>query len=217
MPRYLIHTCLDRDWYVQDYLIPSMMDQRINRVDISVYVDTNGDGCLQSFINSVDGLKDAGDTWHLQDDVLICRNFKERTEQHYDVDLVCGFASKYDKIVRPGKAKGINNIWYSFPCIRIPNRILKHFAIWFNSYIQHDNRYVGWIESKKNDDLLFRYFLKSYYKEIEAINLAPNLVEHVDWLIGGSLVNQQRDEIVRSLYWEDEELVENLENILKSS
>ena len=41
-------------------------------------------------------------------------------------------------------------------------------------------------------------------------NIAPNLVEHVDWLIGGSKANVWRGYICRSSYWEDEYLVNNL-------
>lgn len=214
MSKYLIHTYIAREWYVNEHLIPSMLEQQIDKNNIFVYLDDSGDGCLQSFINSIEDLVDDEDTWHLQDDVLICRDFKERTEQKYDTELVCGFASLYDKNPKPGKQKGIDNIWYSFPCIRIPNNILKHFKIWFYSYLQNDNRFKMWLRSKKHEDLLFRYFLDNYYKEIEATNLVPNLVEHVDWLIGGSLVNVQRDKIIRSLYWEDEELVTKLKEEL---
>lgn len=212
--KYLIHVCNDRLQYVQNYLFSSLIEQGIKDEDIIAYIDTNNDGCLQSFINSIDRLEEEGDTWHLQDDVLICKDFKERTGEDYGTELVCGFASKYDVRGQPGKQKGIDNIWYSFPCIRIPNTILKHFAIWFNSYVQNDNRFKSWIKLKKHDDLLFRYFLDSYYKNIEAYNVAPNLVEHVDWLIGGSTVNKSRGEIIRSKYWEDEELVEKLKNEL---
>ena len=219
MVKYLIHSCNNRDWYVKEHLIPSMLKQEIEDSDIITYLDVDNEGNLQSFIKSIDLLDDDGDTWHLQDDILICSNFKERTEQTYDAELVCGFASKYDKQGKPGKQKGIDNIWYSFPCIRIPNMILKHFVIWFYSYLQHDKRFEMWLRKKKNDDLLFRYFIDSYYKNIEAINVAPNLVEHIDWLIGGSLVNKIRgDEIIRSIYWEEENLVEELKKkILKSS
>ena len=214
-----MHTCNDRLWYVHGYLMPSLMNQGISQDDIVMYRDINNDGCLQSFVKSIDYLPDDGYMWHLQDDVLICSDFKDRTKQHYDTDLVCGFASKYDKQVKPGKYNGIDNIWYSFPCIRINNSLLKHFSIWFNSSIQNDNRYREWLKSNKHDDLLFRYFLKNYYKGIKGTNLAPNLVEHIDWLLGGSIVNKQRGEIIRSVYWENEELVEklkkNLTNISK--
>ena len=71
------------------------------------------------------------------------------------------------------------------------------------------------MKSNKHDDLLFRYFLDHYYKSLEAFNLAPNLVEHVDWLLGGSIVNQYREKDASSLYWEDEELVIELQRNLK--
>lgn len=214
MSKYLIHGCKDRKWYVENYLLPSMYDQGISDTDICVYMDMDGKGCLQSFMDSIEYLLEDGDTWHLQDDILLCSDFKKRTEQIYDTELVCGFASKYDKEAKPGVVKGIDNIWFSFPCIRIPNSILRHFSVWFYSYLRDDNRFKMWIRSKKNEDLLFRYFIDNYYKELTATNVAPNLVEHIDWLIGGSLVNKQRDEIVRSLYWTEEDVVEKLKNLL---
>lgn len=214
MQKYMIHSCKTREWYVQQYLIPSMINQGINRSDIILYLDMNNKGCLESCIRSfaLTGDFDCDSVWHLQDDVLICKDFAERTNVVYDADIVCGFASKYDKNVKPGKGISVDNIWYSFPCIKIPNIIAKQFSDWFS--LQDDIRFKLWIKHQKNDDLLFRYFLDEYYHSIEGINLAPNLVEHVDWLIGGSVVNRQRKEIIRSIYWSDNDLVENLKNAL---
>lgn len=215
MAKYMIHTCKTRDWYVEKYLIPSMLKQGIKRSDIIVYLDINEKGCLEACVKSfaLTAEFNCEGVWHLQDDVLISSYFKEQTENN-DSGIVCGFASKYDKEAKPGKQRGIDNIWYSFPCIRIPNMIAEHFSVWFNSYLQDDKRFEMWIRKKKNDDLLFRYFLDNYYKNIEALNLAPNLVEHVDWLIGGSIINAHRGEIIRSIYWEEEKLVEDLKNCL---
>lgn len=214
--KYLIHSCNDRYWYVEKYLIPSMLEQGISMDDILVYRDVNNDGCLESFIKSIDMLSDDGDTWHLQDDVVICEDFKQRTEKEYRSFLVCGFSSRYDRNLESGLFHHLELIWFSFPCIRITNMIVKHFAIWFRSYISDDARFNSWVESKKHDDLLFRYFLKNYYKRITGENLIPNLVEHVDWLIGGSITNSIRDGIVRSRYWDNEALIDQLKEKLKN-
>ena len=218
MAKYMIHSCNQRKWYVDKYLVPSMLEQNIDEEDILIYLDSSNDGCLQSFINSIQNLSEEGDTWHLQDDVLVCSDFKVKTEQLYEAELVCGFASKYDaEAAIPGVQFGIDNIWFSFPCIRISNSILKHFAIWFSSYVQNDNRFKSWITMRKHDDLLFRYFVQNYYKDIKGLNVAPNLVEHVDWLIGESIVNRGRDSCIRSLYWNEEYLVNSLKKKLSKS
>lgn len=216
MVKYMIHACNQRRWYVDEHLLPSMINQGIDKDNIIVYTDYS-DGCLIASIKSFEMSgkeEDVDGFWHIQDDVLICSDFKQKTEE-YNNGLICAFASEYDK-VGPGYAKGIDQMWFSFPCIRIPNNLLRHYTTWFYSYFLNDVRYQAWIKLGKHDDLLFRYFLGCYYKDIEAFNLAPNLVEHVDWLLGGSTVNRQRGNIIRSKFWEEEQLVTNLKNILNS-
>jgi len=218
MAKYMIHACTDRMHYVEFYLIPSMVEQGIDKSDIILYADS-GDGCLQSHVKSFmqashlpyDGV------WHLQDDVLICSDFKERTEK-YDNGLVCGFASYYDsrKNWKEGEATG-KNMWYSFPCMRIPTAIITHYVNWFNTWVWRDNQYKHWVDENKHDDTIFRIFMENYYPKYPALNLAPNLVEHIDWLIGGSIVNAfRKDKIVRSIYWNDEDRVEELKERLKN-
>ena len=41
MPKYLIHCCNDRMWYVKEFLIPSMIKQGISTDDIFIYQDKN--------------------------------------------------------------------------------------------------------------------------------------------------------------------------------
>ena len=77
MARYLIHACPRRMWYVEEYLIPSMLKQGIAKGDIRVYNDKEGEGNLRACMKAFalcEGIP--GGTWHLQDDVCICRNFK---------------------------------------------------------------------------------------------------------------------------------------------
>ena len=79
--KYMIHACNSRLWYVQEYLVPSMLNQGIEQDDIILYVDENSVGNLASCINSFLALPDDNKgVWHLQDDVIISRDFKERTE-----------------------------------------------------------------------------------------------------------------------------------------
>ena len=71
--KVMIHAVPKRLWYVENYLIPSIDG------DVSVWVDDKGLGNLQSCMAAFASCK-GGETWHLQDDVLLCRDFKERTE-----------------------------------------------------------------------------------------------------------------------------------------
>ena len=49
---------------------------------------------------------------------------------------------------------------------------------------------------------------KHPYEIVE--NVRPNLVEHVDWLLGGSTVQDWRDYLARAEFWDDEALVDAL-------
>ena len=48
-----------------------------------------------------------------------------------------------------------------------------------------------------------------------AINLNPNIVDHIDYLIGGTVNSSKRSMQIRSRFWQDEYLVEELEKKLK--
>jgi hypothetical protein len=219
MAKYMIHACLDRMWYVEKYLVPSMFKQGISRNDITIYTDANGDGCLKSHVKSfqlasemfVDGI------WHLQDDVIICRDFKERTEQ-YDNGVVCGFSSYYDerKHWMPGDSNGLR-MWYSFPCIRIPTDIIKEYTNWFNTYVWRDPQYEKWVKANKYDDTIFRIWMEQYHPYTYVLNMSPNLVDHVDFLLGGSKVNPNRiDKQVRALSFDDVDLINELEKEIEN-
>ena len=220
MAKYMIHACTNRMHYVEFYLIPSMIEQGIDKSDIILYADS-GDGCLQSHVKSfmqASHLPYNG-IWHLQDDVVICKDFKIRTEKLSSDYPICGFASEYDKRKgwKEGNANGLT-MWYSFPCIYLPTRIVQKYVEWFNNYVWRDHQYDKWVKENKYDDTIFRIYMENYYPNEYVLNLAPNLVDHIDYLIGGTVVNKQanRKNHIRSLYWEDESIVEDLERRLKN-
>ena len=96
-------------------------------------------------------------------------------------------------------------MWYSFPCIRIPNKLAGECSKWF---YDNQERFTLYIKNKKYDDSLFKDFLLEHYSDTKVKNLIPNLVDHIDYLIGGSITNNRRSEKqVRSLYWEDYDLI----------
>lgn len=210
---YMIHTFPTRMWYVEKYLIPSMQKQGCE--NISVYVDEKHEGSMKAHMNSFLQLPDDNSgTWHLQDDVIISKNFKTEAEA-YNGGIVCAFASAmYDKD-KPAGIVDIKDHWFSFPCIRIPNKIARSCAEWVFQYIIGNEVYSHFWRSGRNADWVFWMYVKDYCKTLKVLNLAPNLVDHVDYLIGGSANATSRKEPCRSKYWEDEDLVEELERKLK--
>ena len=216
MAKYLIHAYPKRLHYVREYLIPSMLKQGINKADIAVYNDDKGLGNLKACMEAFAGVPDDdGGTWHLQDDVLICKDFKERTEW-YDHGLVCGFSSlKYDGDIEDRKgAVPRDKMWFSFPCIRIPNKWARECADWVTKYIIGNPVYEKYWKDGVNDDWAFRTYLKEFHKDCVALNIMPCLVNHVDYIIGGSSGARMRKHPVTAQYWTDDDLVEELKDAL---
>ena len=213
--KYMIHACNSRMWYVDDYLVPSLLKQVIAKDDIYVYQDKDCEGNLKSYIKSCHLAYEMwGETnvWHMQDDVIVSAKFKERTEELEENPLrvISAFTCKYDDGRGPGEAECKNHIWYSFPCTRINSRLSKEFASWCDTYLWRDNQFGFWTRYKKGDDYIFRVFMESYHPKEHVLNLIPNLVDHIDFLLGGTVVNPQRQmqgADVRSMYWDENDLV----------
>lgn len=199
--KYMIHATPKRLWYVDRYLVPEMIKNGIDKNNIIVYNDDKERGNLGAFLDSLK--KSDCDLWHLQDDVIISSDFKEQTEKH-DSGIVCGFCSAYSENCPDGFVLP-ENMWYSFPCIRIPYIIAMEFIDW----IAHgrNGTYKNWISANKYDDSLFMAFLKEQYPLKAVLNLKPNIVNHIDYLIGGSIVNPMRQRKTVSIYWDDIELL----------
>ena len=209
----MIHTCQERNWYVNKFLVPSLIEQNIPQEDIIVWLDKDKKGnlksCLESFSSCVDINED---TWHLQDDVVICKNFLELSNQ-FSGYIVCGYVNKE---IGPnadtfGKVP-VNKMWLSFPCIKIPNKYAIEFVDWFNSEAISNCNFQDRIKRGKSDDWFFRKFLKIKYKDITIINMNPNLVNHIDYMLGGSIANPIRKNSTPAYYWDDYTLIRELEN-----
>lgn len=215
MSTYLIHACPKRIDYVNDYLVPSMLNQGIERNNILIYNDTMKLGNLQAFLTSASLISDVtSGTWHLQDDIIISPNFRKVTES-FNNGIVCGFCNKYSEDLQIG-IRPIRDMWYSFPCIRIPNLILKQFVQWMGTR-DVQIKYKAYIEAKKFDDTLFRAFMLERYKDMIVHNLCPNIVDNIDYLIGGSLINKARDVDANSIYFEEQEMKSAFEIAYKNS
>lgn len=217
MSKFIIHACKDRLWYVQDYLYPSMLEQSINETEISIQVDNENKGNLLSCMNIFKSLKGLNeDTWHLQDDIVISGKFKQYTDNLKSFKgIICGFCSKYDNFP-PGLSKP-DKMWYSFPCIRIPDNIAYECSEWFYSKAVYNDDYRLYIRVKKYDDLLFSHFLADNYADVDILKTLPNIVNHIDYLIGGSTVNKERGrEPVLAKYWNEDGIIKELGEALKN-
>ena len=219
--RYVIHSSPVRQWYVDDFLIPSMLEQGISQNEIVVKCDTMHRGNLFACMDSFQwcGEHEENGSWHLQDDIVLSRDFAEKTRT-YDEGVVCGFVVK-EWGPDPSKTGLVQakELWYSFQCIHIPDRLAGECAKWFylDAVKRRNLQYQNRIARKKHDDDFFRFFLLEKHPRVEIRNLNPNLVDHVDYLIGGSLVNRDRKRPVnRAFYWEDESIVKDLEERLKA-
>lgn len=214
MAKYLIHTCGKRKWYVDSYLIPSMLNQGIKRENLWVYNDDAKKGCLRSFIDSARLIpRTSGGVWHLQDDVVISSDFRLMTEE-FDDGIVCGFCSYYSEGYPMG-IRHVRDMWYSFPCIRIPNSVLRGFIEWLES-VEIQKRYQAYFKENKFVDTLFRIYVLERCGDMLVHNLYPNIVDNIDYLLGGSIINCARTKSPASLYFNDSELVQELKESLQN-
>lgn len=216
MAKYLIHTCAKRKWYVDNFLVPSMLKQGIERENIMVFNDDAKMGNLKSFIASASWLDTTvSGTWHLQDDIIISSKFRDVTEA-YNKGIVCGFCSRFCSEMPIG-IRPVRDMWYSFPCIRIPNIVLKGFIQWLNS-ASVQNKYKYYIEANKFDDSLFRNYILEVHSDKVVHNVCPNIVDHVDYLVGGSIINYTRGEKnTSSIYFNEKDLITELKQSIENS
>lgn len=216
----MIHACPKRMWYVEEFLVPSMLEQGIPENEIVVWNDEDDKGCLVSCMDAFRECgKHEGGTWHLQDDVIICRDFAERTSSgEYGDGIVCGFVcNRFEAKVNNWGDHRIQQMWYSFQCIHIPNYLAGECAEWFFNDAVKRKENVHRIAEKKYDDQFFREFMLEKHGRMRTLNLKRGLVDHIDFLIGGTIVNKQRTHAEsRGFYFEDKDLVDELEEKLKA-
>lgn len=216
MAKYMIHTYPKRLWYVEEFLVPSMIEQGVNGANITVWNDEYQVGNLESCLQSFDSVPDDDyGTWHLQDDVVISSKFKELTDK-FDEGIVCGFCNTiFDSCF--ANMVGIVPIfsgWFSFQCIRIPNRYAKEFVRWYRKIVVPANLLEDLRKDGKNDDAIWRNFIRSSHPQMQCHNLSPNIVDHIDYLIGGSAINSSREGTRKSYHFNEPDKIEELKEKL---
>lgn len=214
--KILIHAYPKRMWYVDEFIVPELIRQGMDPADIEIWNDTEKRGNLRACMDSFAARTGDGGTWHIQDDCLLCRDFVQRCREH-DEGVVYGFANEQftDDVSQVGRVP-VESAWHSFQCVRIPDAYARDCADWlWNGDGKNDPYYPFWIRSGKMDDSVFRSYLIAEHPYDYVFNLAPNLTEHVDWIIGGSILFPYRGYICRAHYWDDEELVEELKEAVK--
>ena len=215
--RFLIHACPQRMWYVQDFLIPSLLAQGAAADEVEVWNDSEGRGNLIACMLSFADRKGDGGTWHIQDDALLCRDFVKRCRE-LDDGLVYGFCSEQftDDPAQSGRVH-MPDAWHSFQCVRIPDAWARECAAWFYAEGRYDPNLRHLAEINRFDDYFFREFCQRRHGRDMAYNARPCLTEHVDMLIGGSVVNEWRGYWVRAQWFDDEDLVDELRERLRTS
>lgn len=189
----LIHASNTRMHYIYGFLIPRLLSTKLR-----VYIDREEAGNIEAYIRSYKKLPEDGDTWHLEDDVLPDKRFLQWAEELKDFKgIVCGFGTS------PAS-------FYSFPCIRIPNAYIKDFLEWLTH--NNDECIKARMEIGKGIDFIFHKYWLSHQIPIKYHN--PCIVEHVDYLLGGSLINM-RDKPLKAYRFDDTESMADLKRWLE--
>lgn len=215
--KILIHACPQRMWYVTDFLVPMLRDQGAE--DIEIWNDTQQLGNLKSCMDSFAARTGDGGTWHIQDDVLPCHDFMERCEE-YDDGLVYGFCCRNfnDRLDAAGEVY-VPDAWNSFQCVRIPDAWARECAEWVFSKAWQKESYLPELQILfglgKGDDTFYHEYINCRHPFETALNLKPNLVDHIDWLVGGSAIQHWRDYIARAEFFDDQYLVDELSERIK--
>ena len=212
--KVLIHAYPKRMWYVEGWLVPEL--ERQGADEIEVWNDTEGKGNLRACMESFAARTGDGGTWHIQDDVLLCRDFVQRCRAH-DEGVVYGFCNEQftDDPLQTGRVS-VEDAWHSFQCLRIPDAYARDCAAWlFDGAGRDHEHYPLWISSGKMDDDVFRTWLVETHGRETVENLKPCLVDHVDFILGGSVLHPWRGYIARATFWDDEELVRELKASVK--
>lgn len=77
------------------------------------------------------------------------------------------------------------------------------FIDWYDAFDPINEKYkkvLKEFQGSNDDDTLFLEFLRQTHPAIRTINIVPNLVDHIDYLIGGSVLFNRKQKINRACY-----------------
>ena len=218
--KYMIHACKKRLWYVDNFLIPSMQSQGIRDNDIILWNDNSGKGNLYMFLKSMEAIAEllpANEAvWHLQDDVMISSDFKGVTEA-CSKDSVCnGFCAFERSHFGYIGWQNPKCRWLSFQATQIPVRYCAGFIDWWEDEILRKNREARRRKENKHDDHFFWLYMTEVHPNDRILNIAPNIVQHIDYMLGGSVLdNETERRISKARYWRESEAEERLSEQIK--
>ena len=193
---YVVHTSPKRINFVQEYMIPCF--KRYGITDIIIWNDEKMEGQLHAWTKCAEWIvlnkQEFDGTWHLEDDVIPCKNFKTISEDKAkDGIIVQGFTTNYKFADFKGKTGivSVKDLPYGMQCIYIPNFYLKGYIYFVSEFVNK-----GAYKKRQYDcgtlysDNVFRGFLRKYCRNA-VVNVLDNcMVEHIDYLIGGRSVKQ---------------------------
>lgn len=220
--KFLIHTCPKRKWYVDEFLVPSMIAQGIDENDIFIFNDDVGYGNLMAMIKSLtyygQFFDDDEEVWHLQDDVLLSSFFYEKCKKYSGDEVIFGYCGNCEpekaKYKRP-KCK--DQMWWSQPCMKLYAWMMSAISDYFYFELPKSRKYLLYHHLRKCDDVIVQDWLDLNMKKkgFDILQVSPSMVEHVDYLIGGSIVNTSRINKAISMDFDEPHLVKDLEDAIK--
>lgn len=221
----MIHSCNKRLWYVRDFLIPDLVAQGFARENIIIWNDDEGIGCLKSWCKSClwicEHMPINDGVWHLQDDILIASDFVARIK-NMPKHIICnGFVyadssnARLKNICNKTGLQTVKDYWFSFPCCYIPNKYIHGFIDWFYQDVLSTDKYISKVQAGLYDDFFFWQYMKIKHKNNHILNVVPNLVQHIDYMIGGSANNINKKWHKTAFYWNEPECEKDLEKRIK--
>ena len=214
---YIIHTSPKRINFVKKYMVPCFKKYGIN--NMIVWNDEDMIGQLNAWTDCARWIllkkSDYIGTWHLEDDVLPCQNFKELSEKLPETaDVIQGFITENKDFDFNGTIglSTIKDLPYGTQCIYIPNAFLDGFVKFFDEYVKTGNyRARQYNCGTLYADAVLRAYLRRYHRNATLNNLDSCMVEHIDYLIGGRSVKNQKLHNTKARKFDNYDEVKNLE------
>lgn len=192
MSLYVIHTSPKRIKFVNEYMVPCF--KRYGVENIVVWNDEEMEGQLTAWTKCAVWILEQGykGAWHLEDDVVPCKRFKEISEGlELENRIVQGFITENRFFDFKGKTGivPVHDLPYGMQCMYIPELYTLGFVYFMKRFVEKGLYRKGQYErgTLYSDDVL-RGLLRRECKKDFVNCLDDCMVEHIDYLIGGRSV-----------------------------